>query len=153
MAYNAKNSLVDGRQLEVQSLCIPLTIVGNSSAVSVSLRNDEPGFVFLRSSSVDQITAALGTDETATYSASPNDSTGVFQVLIKIEEDLVKVCDCRLANRASATAQAAYLGSSTGITTGSGGGQSIMILCDSTVDFTGANTLDACLEVNYIVVQ
>lgn len=153
MAYNAKDSLVDGRQLEVQSLCIPLTIVGNATAASVSLRCDEPGFMFLRSSSVDQITAALLPNETATYSASPADASGIFQVLIRINEQLVKVCDARLAQRDGATAQSAYLGSATAITTGTAGGTAIMILCDSSVDFTGANTLNACLEVNYIVVE
>lgn len=153
MAYEAKDSIVNGRQLEVQSLTIPLMVVGNATAASVSLQNDEPGIMFLRSSSVDQITAELNVDETATYTASPADATGVFQVLIKINEPLAKVCSVRLANRSGAAAQAAYLGSATGITTGAGGGQAIMVLCDSTVDFTGANTLDACLEVQYVVAR
>jgi hypothetical protein len=151
MAYEAKDSAVNGRQLEVQSLVIPLRIVGNATAASVSLQNDEPGFVFLRSSSVDQITAELNVNEVATYSAAPNDAAGVFQVLIKINEPLGKICSARLLNRSAAAAQAAYLGSATGITTGTGGGQALMVLCDSTVDFTGANTLDACLHVDYVV--
>lgn len=151
--YLPKNELVQGAELQAQRLAIPLQLVGNATAASVTLRSDQPGFVFMRSSSVDQITAALAESETATFSASPNDATGVFQVLIAISESVSKVFGARLTQRDGANAQYAYLGSSTGITTGSGGGQKIMLLCDSSVDLTGANTANLLLEVTYSVAE
>lgn len=162
MAYNAKNPLQDGRQLEVQSLVIPLYLVGNSTAASVTLNTDEPGFVFLNSSSVNQITAALQTNETATFSAAPADASGTVQCLIQIQESLVKVCDAQLRNRVgSSSGYTAYLGNTvagplgtlgSGVTTGTGGGQSIMLVLTTGVNLTStAGVVDACLEVNYIV--
>ena len=152
MAYDAKNSPQLGRQLEVQKLVIPVKLIGNSTAASVSLRSDEPEFVFFRSQSVDQITAALQANETATYTVSASDSSGIVQCLVRINEQIVKVCDARLANRVgSGSGYYAELGSATGITTGTGGGSAIMLALVSGVDLTGANTVDACLEVHYIV--
>lgn len=162
MAYNAKNPLQDGRQLEVQQLVIPLYVVGNSTAASVTLTTDEPGFVFLNSSSVNQVTAALQPNEVATYSAAPADASGTLQCLIQIQETLVKVCDAQLRNRVgSSSGYTAYLGNTvagplgtlgSGVTTGTGGGQSIMLVLNTGVNLTStAGIVDACLEVNYIV--
>jgi len=153
MAYDAKNAPQSGRQLEVQRLVIPVLLTGAASPASVSLMCDEPEFVFFRSSSVDQITAQLDTNETATYSASPSDGSGVVQCLIRISEPLAKICKVSLVNRKGVNTNIyAYLGSDTGITTGTDGGQQIMaILNVANALNSGSSVNDCCLEVNYIV--
>jgi len=129
MAYDAKNSPVDGRQLEVQQMVIPIAFTGSASPSSVSLLSDEPSMVFFRSTSVDQITDALRVDEVADFSAAASDEFGIVQCLVRIGEDLEKVQKVSLVNRhGSNVGFAAYLGSDTGITTGDGGGQDIMVL-------------------------
>lgn len=151
MSYEPKEVAVDARQLSVQELQIPLQIVGNATAASVSLRCDEPSFMFLRSSSVDQITPALKVNETATFTTAPNDASGVFQILVTINEPLAKVVSASLVRRTDGVSEPVFLGSSTGITTGTGGGQSIMLVCDSALNLATAVTLDACLLVSYQV--
>lgn len=149
MAYEAKDQIVRGQQLLVQALSIPLKIVGNATAASVALSSDLPSRLFLKTSSVDQITGALLANETATYTTSPADASGQFQILIRMNEPVAKICNASLFQLDGANAQYAYLGSSTGITTGTAGGQAIMLIGKSNVDFTGANTLNACLVVEY----
>jgi len=150
-AFEAKNELVRGRQDKVQSLVIPLTIAGSATAANVVCRNDEPGFVFLQTEGVDQITAALSTNETVTYTTAANDANGIFRILVKIDEPVVKVCGAFLSRRSAAAQEPVFLGSATGITTGSGGGQSIMLVADSALALnSGSNTLDACLIVQYV---
>lgn len=152
MAYLPKNELTQQREEKVITLRIPLLITGNATAASVSLLSDEPSFVFMKTDSVDQITAALATSETATFNASTTgDASGKFQCLVAVNESVSKVVGARLTSRTSTTAFTAILGSSTGITTGSGGGQKIMLACVGTsVDLTGANTINAMLEVSYV---
>lgn len=150
-SYYPLDEILQRRNLKVQKLSIPLVVVGNATPASVSLSNDEPARVFLKSAAVDQITAALLTNETATYTTAAADATGIFQVLIRVNEQVAKVVGASCVSRNSAAAQASFLGSATGITTGSAGGTAIMLVVDSSVDFTGANTLNAMLEVQYIV--
>ncbi len=149
-SFYAKNPLQEDRQLKVQKLSVPFVIVGNASSASVTISCDEPGFVFFRTAGNDQITGALGTNETATYSSSPSDSGGVFQALVKIQEPLNKVVSLYCGDRVTGLSCVARLGSARGITTGSGGGQSIMVLFTSPALNT-SNTVNGCLEVEYIV--
>lgn len=151
-SYDAKQPLVLGRQLEVQKLTIPLLIVGNATPADVSLASDEPSVLFLRSAGVDQITAALASGEVATYSVSPVDATGVFNILVKVQEPILKVEKATVINRLDGTLKPCYLGSASGITViNSLEGTSIMLTCTSGADFATGATLNACLEVQYIV--
>lgn len=149
--FYAKNSLQMDRQLKVQKLSVPFVIVGNASSASVSISCDETSFVFFRTQGNDQITGALASGETATYSSSPNDGTGVYQALVKIQENVIKVVSLRCGDLVTGNSDLARRGSSTAITTGSGGGQSIMVLLTSPSALNASNTVDACLEVEYIV--
>lgn len=149
--FNAKNEQQLNRQLKVQKLSIPFVIVGNATSSSVSVSCDEPSLLFIKTQGVDQITAALATSETATYTTSPDDSNGIFNILVRIQEPVNKVVSIRVADRVTGANELAYIGSSSGITTGSGGGQSIMLTCDATVALNAANTVSGCLEVEYIV--
>lgn len=150
-SFYAKNPLQEDRQLKVQKLSVPFVITGNATSASVVISCDEPGFVFFKTSGNDQITAALSTNETATYSSSPSDSGGVFQALVKIQEPVNKVVSLRCTDRVTGSSDLARLGSTTGITTGSGGGQSIMVLFTSPSALNASNTVNGCLEVEYIV--
>lgn len=150
--FSAKDPLVRGRQLKVQRLVIPFAITGNATPASVVLRSDEPAVLFLRSEGVDQITSssgALDSGETATYSTSPVDATGIFNILVKVSEPIEKVCRAAVVSRTTGVAQPCYLGDADGI---SGNGNKIMLTCDSVVNLSSAN-LDACLEVEYVVAE
>jgi hypothetical protein len=152
--YDPKNELVLGRSLKVQTLAIPFVVVGNATPANVSLTNDEPSILFLRSAGVDQITTASGalaTGETATYTTAPADATGVLNALVKIQEPVVKVISAMIVGRANGLVEPAFLGSATGITVGAAGGSSIMLAIDSATALNAANTLNATLHVTYQV--
>lgn len=151
--YGAKDEVVQNRQLKVQRLSIPLLITGNATPASVVPRNDEPARLFLQTEGVNQITAALATNETATFSTgAPTDATGIFRCLVRINESIEKVVGAYCQNRVDGSFEPCSLGSATGITTGSGGGKSIMLSVDSDVNLASAN-LDACLVVEYVVAE
>lgn len=147
--YSAKDEVIQSRQLKVQRVAIPLSIVGNATAASVVPRNDEPARLFLQTAGVDQITGALDTNETATYTTAANDANGVFRALLKVKEPVKKVCAAYCINRVSGVLEPAFLGSASGISTGTAGGKSIMLAVDSATALNAANTLDACLVVEY----
>ena len=157
MAYDAKNQEVAGRQLEVQKVVIPLVLVGNTTAASVSMTSDEPALLYFRSQSVDQITPALAANETASFVVASSDAGGTVQCLLQIKENLVKVCSASLRNQVgSSSGMTAYVGDGNanhGITTGSGGGQSIMLILTTGVSLQSATTSQLCLEVEYIAAE
>lgn len=149
MSFNAKNNLQLNRQLKVQKLSIPFVIVGSASSASVSISCDEPGILFLRTQGNDQITSALASGETASYSASPVDSTGVFNMLVRIQEPVNKIVSLSVTDRLRGTRSNVYLGAASPSVASNG--SDIMLSCTSDVALNAANTLNACLEVEYIV--
>lgn len=150
--FQAKDSQVLGRQLKVERLVIPFSIVGNATSVSVVASSDEPSLMFFATEGVDGITANLASGETATYTVSPNDTSGIFNVLLKTNQPVVKVCAMRFSLRdTGVTGNTVKLGSATGITTGSGGGNSIMATLTSSVTAHSGSTLTGCFEVDYTV--
>lgn len=152
--YPAKDEVIQSRQLKVQRVAIPLLITGNATPASVVPRNDEPARLFLQTEGVDQITGALASGETATYTTSaPDDSDGIFRCLLKINESVEKVVGAYCLNRVDGSFEPASLGSASGITTGSAGGKSIMISVDSDVNFSAPANLSACLVVEYVVAE
>jgi len=153
MSFNPKNEVVFNRSLKVQKLSIPFTVTGNATPASVVLRNDEPAVMFIKSEGVDQITAAIPSGETVTFTTAPDDSDGILNILVKINEPILKLVSMRCANRASGAAIPAKLGSATGVSVvSSGSGTCLMIVTDSGVDYSSANE-DACLEVEYIAAE
>lgn len=155
--YLSKDSLVQERQLKVQRLVIPFKIVGNASAASVAITCDEPAILFLKTEGNDQITGALDSGDTATYVVSPSDADGTFNVLVKVREQVQKVCSYRCVRRSTALASAddvmiVALGNSQGaVQNGGVNGQSIMLTIDGELALNASNALEACLEVDYIV--
>lgn len=152
--FYAKNPLQMDRQLKVQKLSVPFKIVGSATAASVSISCDEPGFVFFKTASVDQITAAVPTGETATYSTSPSDSAGRFNVLVVIQEPVNKIVSCHAHDLVTGDLQKCVRGSTTGVTsaaTGNTAGTAIMITVTASQAINAANTVDSCLELEYVV--
>lgn len=147
--YNAKNELVQNRQLKVQRLVIPFTITGNATPASVVIARDEPGLLFLKTEGVNQITPALDTADGTPTLATADDSDGIFNLMIKIGEPLAKVMSARVAGRASAAIVGCTLANTNGITAGL---DKIVLNCDTAVDFSAAN-LDGCLVVEYVVAE
>ena len=158
--YRAKDALVQGRQLKVNTLVIPFQVVGNGTPADVVLTNDESGLMFLQSEGVNQISAALDTNETAVYTdASPSDAAGELNCLIKIREDIEKVLGTDLLNLdddgfavLDKSAAGANSGSTSGISTGSGGGKSLMLSMDTGADHS-SGTHKRALVVHYVAAE
>jgi hypothetical protein len=157
MSYISKDVAVRGRQLKVQRLVIPFQIVGSATSGAVSPSSDAPAIMFLKTQGVDQITAALDSGDTATYSVAANDANGTFNVLLKISEQVEKVCRASCTRRSAVLAEAddamvCALGSSSGVVqNASANADKIMLTIDGELALNAANTLDACLEVTYII--
>jgi len=151
IGYMPQDEKVARRALKVQSLSIPIKIVGNATAASVVPSNDEPAFCFIKTEGVDQITGALLTNETATYSVAAADATGNFSVLIRVKENVAKNLGAEMVQTDGLNAQFAQLGSASGITTGTAGGQALMYCCKTSVALNASNTFNGLLTVYYAV--
>lgn len=151
--YQPKDSQVYSRQLKVQRLSIPFTVTHNATPASKTSTVDEPGLLFFNFAGITGITSAAGAidsiGETLPTLATATDSTGVFNVLIKINEPLAKVCSISIKGRAGASGITDFC-QILAFTTGSvNAGQSIVANITSGVNF-GTTDLDACLQVEYI---
>lgn len=151
--YNPKNPQVADAALKVQRLVIPATIIGNATAASVVCKNDQPSLVSLQTDGVDQITAALAANETATYTVATADATGVFRALVAINEPVAKVVAAYAVRTDAFEVVPGRLGSATGITTGTAGGSKIMLAFDTALALNAANTLNCALVVEYVVAE
>lgn len=161
-SYQPKNDKVLGRQLKVQKLVIPFQIVGSATAANVVATSDEPALMFFNTEGVTGIstgTGALDAGDTATYAVAPVDANGTFNVLIKVGENVEKVCSARCMRLATALASAddvmiCALGSTAGVVqNGGANGSKIMITVDGELSLAASNTLSACLEVEYVVAE
>lgn len=154
MSYQAKDSTVDNRQLKVQRLVIPFTITGNATPASKVIAADEPSLLFFKTEGLDQITVASGaleSGEVLPTLATATDSTGVINALVKINEPLAKVMSVKVIGR-TATAldkQGTILAFTTGSTNS---GKSIVCNLTTAVNLASAS-IDAALEVEYIVAE
>lgn len=151
MPFIGKDAAIQGRQFLVQEVQIPFTVTASATAANIALACDEPARLYLKSASVDQITAALATNETATFTTSPTDATGILNALLIVNESVVKVIGATMVHRdkIGQTSQGAFLGSATGVTTGTGGGNSIMLAVQTGVNHTTTNVA-GLLKVSYV---
>lgn len=148
MSFEAKKSQVRGRQLKVQRLVIPFKITANATPASKVITSDEPSLLFLKVEGIDQITeasGALASGETLPSLASATDSTGVFNLLVKIDEEVEKVCLVRVTGR-----DGTQLSKQGQILASSSGGKTIVCNLTSGVNLASAS-LDGVLEVEYVV--
>lgn len=159
MSFDSKDSQVQGRKLKVQRLVIPFSIVGSATSTAVVATSDEPSIMFFNTEGVTGISVAAGalnSGDTATYSVAANDTNGTFQVLLKLNEPIAKVLSARCQRRSAVLAEAddamiVALGNSTGIVANSTSAQKIMLTVDGELALNAANTLNAVLDVSYVV--
>lgn len=153
VSYQAKDSLVLARQLKVQKLSIPFFITTNATPASKVLSVDEPALLFLAVEGIDQITPALDTGDTAPTLATATDTTGIFSVMVKINEVLSKVVSAKITRRNGQEVISLTLPSAptTGIIAGTNQNK-IVLNADSAVNFA-TTSYDACLEVEYVVAE
>lgn len=147
--YASKDELVQGRQLKVQRLSIPFVITANASSASVLISRDEPAVLFLKTQGNDEITAALvAGDGTPSYTAA-NDANGIFNILVKLNEQVGKVMNARVVGRNTAKDYICTLADTDGI---SGAGDKICLDCDADISLA-TTSLDACLVVEYVIAE
>lgn len=154
MAYESKNSQALGRQLKVQTLALNFSITGHATPASKVITRDEPSLLALKVEGIDQITGALDADDTAPTMASAVDSTGVFNILVSVGEQVEKVVAAQLIKRNGQEVISLTLPASApadGIVAG-GARDKIALNADSAVDLSAAN-LDACVLLHYIAAQ
>lgn len=152
--YYAKNPIQMDRQLKVQKLSIPFVIVGSATSGSVSVSSDEPALLKIQTAGNNQISGSVPSGETATYSQSPSDSAGRFNLLVLIQEPVNKIVSCKALDLVLGTVQPCVRGSTSGVTspaTGNSVGTAIMLTITATQALNAANTVDACLELEYVV--
>lgn len=155
-SYEAKDSIVEGRQLKVQRLSIPFVITGNATAASVVIGCDEPAVLFLKTEGVDQITEASGclddaAEETAlNFNDAASDASGIFNLCVKIKEPIGRYIVSHVTSRLDGVSHPCYIGDTTESDGQSANGDKLLLTCNSTINFTSAD-LDADLEVEYVV--
>jgi hypothetical protein len=154
MSYDPKHELVRARQLKTARLAIPVFITGNATPASKSIAYDEPALVFLKTEGLDHITLARGAvDSAAELSAitfaTATDATGIFSALVRLNEQIAKVCSVKLVKRNGneQVVGTPPTGASSYITSA---GDKIVANFDCAVDFSAANG-DFALEVEYVV--
>lgn len=151
--YQAKTELVLAKQLKVQTLSFPFSILGNATPASVVVSQDDPALLFIQTEGTDRITVAAGAldsgEAVPTYTA-PNDANGQFAILVKVSEAIKKVHSAKIVRRNGQEVISCSMANTTGL---SANGDKIALNADSAVALNAANTLDACLEVSYEVVE
>jgi hypothetical protein len=156
--YQAKDSQVLNRQLEVQELNIPFYITHNATPASVLVTCDEPSLLFINTQGVTQITVANGAYDTSAEAAgvtfaTPVDSSGLFNMLVRINEDTaVKLLTMNVSSRNNQGAGAGYLPSAptNGIT--SVGNKFVFNVQCASADFATTD-YDGCLTIRYVTGQ
>lgn len=156
-SYMSHDSLVQDRQLKVLRLSIPLSIVANATPASKSQSNDEPARLFLNTEGIQQITLANGAVDSASELsaitfASPSDASGVFNLLVRFNEPVVKVCSAMLIRTNGQEVISATLTTApaSGITSA---GDKVVLNADSAVNFATTNynaTLEIAVEVGLV---
>jgi hypothetical protein len=160
MAYQSKNQGVEARRLKTQRLVLPFSVVGHATPASKTITRDDPSLLFLNFEGISGITLALGAVDTAgelsdiTF-ASATDSTGVFNVLVRVGETVEKVVLARLCKRGAVEAN--VCGTDPTMSVGAAGitsaGDKIALNFDCTTDFSVAATSRWALELEYVTAQ
>lgn len=151
MSFQAKNELVRDAQLKVQTLRLPFAITANAVPASVVVGRDNPGVLFIKTEGVNQINAALDSNDTAPTLAAANDIGGVFNIMVKIGEELKKVLGAKVVRRNGQEVISCTLTSAPADSIVAGGGRDKIILnADSAVNLSTTN-FDGYVEVSYIV--
>lgn len=150
--YQAKDSTVLERQLEVQELRIPFKVTHSATPASKVIVIDEPTILSMNFQSLTGISSANGSypsGNTPPSLASATDSTGAFSVCLNLNLDTVvkvQTLTCVSRDGSAVTGQGTILANSTG----TGAGQQIFGNFAVGVNFSSTD-LDACIVAAYIV--
>jgi hypothetical protein len=154
--YESKNPLVKLRQDKTESLVLPFKLTANATPASKTYTNDEPGILFFNFQGLTGATVAAGAFDTAgelsaiTW-ATATDTTGVFNVVVRVGDQITKVVSATCSRNAVATGEIIKATFPTGATTGiSSAGDKIVLNFDSAVDFSAAD-YDGIIRVEYTV--
>lgn len=152
--YDAKDTIVRDRILETLELCVPFSIVANATPASKSMTEDEPSLLFLNTQGIQDITLADGAVDSqaeldALTFAVPNDAAGIFNLLLRMNEPVVKIVSAQIIQlNGSEMINCTFVtGSTNGITSA---GNKVVFNADSAVNFATTN-YNATLIVNYVV--
>lgn len=161
--YNSRNGLVQDQQLKVQRLVVPFQITGNASSASVVITREAPSILALKTQGVDQITPALSaTDVAPTIAQTANDASGIFNLLLLIQEPVGRVMSARVVRTdvANKQYQCQLENGGTGIVLdtalvtpfGTNGGDCIIVSCVGDLALnTSANVFNGTLECEYVI--
>lgn len=155
ISYQAKDQGVFGRQLKVQKISVPFTITANATPASKSIAVDEPAILFLRVEGIDKISTSTGalqaSESLPSGGVTLSDASGNFIALALIQENLAKVVSVKVCGRGSSDLlkSCEVLGFTTG---GASPGQSVVCNVRTGVDLS-STSLDAVLEIEYIVAE
>lgn len=153
MAHEAKEAQVLGRQLKVQKLVIPFTILGHATPASKVFTCDEPSVLFFQTEGLDRTTYAtyngLASGETVSWDQTADDSDGKINLLVKVGEVIEKICYAYVIFRKTGVIQPVYVNASGDSL--SLNDDKMALSCDTSVDISTGNTIDACLVVEYVV--
>lgn len=157
-SYYPKDDQVERRSLLVQKLTIPLFVTANATPASKVIVSDEPSLLFYNTQGNGNCTVAAGAFDTSAEAAaitfaSATDTTGIFSVLVRTNEQnpLVKVMYVRIVRRDGneSVMGTPCSGSAQFLTSV---GNKIVADFDSAVNLATTNG-DYCLEVEYIAAQ
>src|ERR1019366_381596 len=151
--FQPKDAAVYARQLKVQRLVIPFTVTHHATPGSKSFTVDDPSSVFFNFEGLTGLstsTGAIETNEVLPVLATATDSsTGIFNVLVRINEPIEKVCAIYLIGRGATSLHVS--GTPLAFTTGStNSGQSIVGNFTSNINLSSAD-MNASLVIEYIV--
>lgn len=164
MSYLPKDSAVQQQSLQVASLALPFTVTHNASSASVVVTVENPSLLFINTQGTSRITLAAGAVDSAqeltdiTF-ASPSDTAGTFNMLVRINETVNKVVNATLYSRTSSSvlvnatlaspsfnsANSSNLPAQLGVTDP---GNKIALNCTCGVNFSTTD-FDGVLVVNY----
>lgn len=148
-SYYASSSQAMGRQLKTQRLVIPFQIVGHATPASKTRAVDEPSVLFLKLEGIDDVTGALASGETITFTDAASDASGIFNCLVKTGRSVDKVCRATVYRRSTTKTEAddvytVSLGDADGLTSAA----NIALTVTGTALTSGTHNL--CLEVEYV---
>jgi len=155
--YQAQNELTLSRQLKVVELAIPFSVTANATPASKTVTRDEPAMLFVNVEGISGITLANGAVDTAaelsaiTF-ATATDTTGVYNLLLRVGEQVSKVVSAQVVknNVGGASSEAITCTYPTGATSGiTSLGDKLVFNCDTNTSFATTD-YSATLVVRYV---
>lgn len=154
--YQAQNQNTLSRQLKVVELAIPFNVTANGTPASKTQTTDEPSLLFINTEGLTGISVASGAFDTSAEAAAitfatATDATGVYNLLLRVGEQVQKVVSAEVTrNLVSGATELLTCSNPTGATRYvTSLGDKLVFNLDSGVNFATTN-YDATLIVRYV---